>query len=285
VEIITSRANAKVKQVRALRRRKERREQGLYVVEGISHVGHAVSAGVVEYVLYSPELLTSAFGSDLVRQQSDKGVPCYAAGAEVLSYVAAKDNPQGIVAVARIPGTALADLGQAACPWMVAVVAAQDPGNVGTILRTIDAVGAGGLILIGECVDPYHPTSVRASMGALFWHPVAEVEGFGEFAGWAAAGGYEIYGTSAHAGEDYLASGPYRRPCVLLLGSERQGLAPEQLSVCGRVLSLPMLGRTSSLNLSVAAGVLLYAMLAGFPPGVTPRPGSRPGAPDPGFLR
>lgn len=261
--LITSPQNAKVKRLRVLKRRKERRRQGLYLVEGIHHVGQAASAGVLESVLYAPQLLGGVYARRLVEELTDR-VPCEEVTAEVLATVAGKENPQGIVAVARIQGASLPDLDPRSHPWVVAVVSAQDPGNAGTILRTIDAVGASALVLIGESVDPYHPTSVRASMGALFWHPVVEEAAFADFVGWAAEGGYEVYGTSARSGEDCLGAVRCRRPCVLLLGGEREGLASEQLAVCRRVLRLPMYGRTSSLNLSVAAGVILYAMLAGF---------------------
>jgi TrmH family RNA methyltransferase len=261
--MITSRANAKIKQIRALKRRKERRELGLYLVEGIHHVGQAASAGVLDAILYCPELLTSAFAHQLVADQSAGGVPCHAATPDVFSTVAEKGNPQGIVGIARMRRVSLDALGPDGFDWGVAVVAPQDPGNVGTILRTIDAVGASGLILLDETVDPYHPTSVRASMGAIFWHPVVET-GFAHFAAWAARHGYLVYGTSACAGEDYLQVDGYEKPCILLLGSERDGLPQDQTPVCHRLVRIPMSGKISSLNLSVAAGVMLYAMLERF---------------------
>jgi TrmH family RNA methyltransferase len=109
-------------------------------------------------------------------------------------------------------------------------------------------------------VDPFHPSAVRASMGALFWYPLVRAS-FDDFARWASQGGYTIYGTSAHAAADYRELKAYPRPAILLLGSERQGLSAEQAAVCHHMLRLPMLGRGTSLNLAVAAGVMLYAML------------------------
>lgn len=262
--MITNPGSARVKRVRALKRRRERRRQGLYLVEGIHHVGQAASAGVVESLLYAPKLLSSRYALRLVRELAER-MPCDAVTAEVFSSLAGKQHPQGILAVARMRRTSLEELDPREFPWGVALVAAQDPGNVGTVLRTIDAVGASGLILIGESVDPYHPTCVRASMGSLFWYPVVEVAAFNDFASWARANAYHIYGTSAHAGDDCLSSAAlYRRPCILLLGGEREGLAAGQLSSCERVLRLPMYGRASSLNQAVAAGVLLYRLLDSF---------------------
>jgi TrmH family RNA methyltransferase len=258
--MITSHANPKIKQARALRQRKEREAAGLYLVEGLFHIGEALAAGAgVEYICYAPDLLEGDFARRLVEQASADGIPCWATSAEVLAAVAEKENPQGVVAVVRQRHIPLETLAPHNFSWGVAAVAPQDPGNVGAILRTIDAVGAHGLILLDSSVDPYHPTAVRASMGALFWHPVVMAR-FDEWAAWARGHGYHVIGSSAHGETDYRTVA-CERPLVLLLGSEREGLSPEQMAVCERVIRLPMHGRVSSLNLAVAAGVLLYGIL------------------------
>jgi TrmH family RNA methyltransferase len=123
----------------------------------------------------------------------------------------------------------------------------------------VDAVGASGLILLENSVDPYHPSAVRASMGALFWYPVIQTT-YADFIAWAKAGAYTLYGTSAHGKTDYRSVEHYRFPLILLLGSEREGLSAEQVSQCDQVLRMPMHGRVTSLNLAVAAGIMLYAM-------------------------
>jgi TrmH family RNA methyltransferase len=258
---ITSRANPKIKQLRLLRERKHRQAAGLYLIEGIRPVGEAVEAGApLEALYYAPDLLDSPYARELVHSQFAAGLPCYALSAEVFEAVAGRENPAGLLAVGRARWTALADLKPDNFPWGVALVAPQDPGNIGTILRTLDAAGASGLILLESSADPFHPGAVRASMGMLFWHPLAQAS-FDEFAGWAAQYGYHLYGTSAHASLDYRAVPRYERPRVLLLGSEREGLSAEQAQACEAVVSLPMRGRATSLNLAVAAGVMLYAML------------------------
>jgi TrmH family RNA methyltransferase len=261
MEIITSRSNPKVKDARALRQRKARQESGLFLIEGIRHVGEAVESGVrLESIFYAPEQLRSEFANALVDAQRSAGVACYAVSADVMESLADKDNPQGLLAVARPPHTRLSDLTPANFTWGVALVAPQDPGNLGTILRTIDAVGAGGLLLLDSTLDAYQPAVVRASMGALFWHPLVEAT-FAEFLAWATSHGYHIYGTSAHASEDYRAFQHFATPRILLLGSEREGLSPEQMAACHTRLRLPMKGKSTSLNLGVAAGVFMYAML------------------------
>jgi TrmH family RNA methyltransferase len=267
MELITSRNNPKIKQTRALLQRRARQEAGLFLVEGIRHVGEAVEAaeagrvGQIEAIYYAPDLLTSSFGRELVDRQSRRNVPCYATTPEVFASLAEKENPQGLLAVVRPAHILLADLTPENFAWGVALVAPQDPGNIGTILRTIDAVGATGLLLLDGGADPYHPSAVRASMGAIFWSRLAEAS-FSEFAGWARQHQYAILGTSAHASRDYRSLDAYPRPVILLLGSEREGLTQEQSAVCTGLISLPMRGRVTSLNLAVAAGVLLYDMLA-----------------------
>ncbi len=260
---ISSRSNPKIKLIRALlQQRKERRATGLFVVEGIRHAGEAVQAGAsIEYLCYAPELLTSEFAAQLIAQQSGRGIPCLSVAADVFADLAEKDNPPGILAVVQQPKANLEQLTALRHPWLVALVAPQDPGNIGTILRTIDAVGASGLLLLDHSADPFHPSAVRASMGTLFWRPVVMAE-FAHFAAWVAQQGYTLYGTSAHAPQDYRQVERYASPRILLMGSERQGLTPEQAASCHALLSLPMQGHATSLNLAVATGVMLYHMLS-----------------------
>jgi TrmH family RNA methyltransferase len=185
---------------------------------------------------------------------------------EVFAGLAEKQNPQGLLAVIRQPHQTLQELDPPRASWLVALVAPQDPGNIGSILRCIDAVKASGLLLLDDpahnqhSADPYHPGAVRASMGALFWYPLVQAP-FAEFAAWAAGQAYHVYGSSARASQAYDQVGSYARRRVLLLGSEREGLFPNQAAACQTMLRMPMLGRVTSLNLAVAAGVMLYKML------------------------
>lgn len=258
---MTSSSNPNLKLARSLRQRKVRDETGLFLVEGIFHVGEAIASGAeVEYIYYAPDLLTSEFARELIRQRSEQGLPCYATTPENFGSLAGKENPQGIVAVVRQRPIPLPHLNPQNFGWGVALVAPQDPGNVGAMLRTIDAVGASGLLLLDGGVDPYHPAAVRASMGALFWRPIVRAE-FADFARWAREHTYHVYGTSAQGNTDYREIAGYNRPLVLLLGSEREGISPEHAALCQQLIRLPMRGHVTSLNLAVAAGIMLYAML------------------------
>jgi len=250
--LITSLSNPLIKQARALRQKKARIESGLFLVEGIHHVGEAIEAGWdVENVFYASSVLTSAFAHDLITRLSFSPQPVTP---QVMESLADKENPQGILAVARQRKAQLKDLKP--MTRAVALISPQDPGNVGTILRTMDAVGVDTLFLLDGGVELYHPTVVRASMGTLFWKSIVQTS-FDEFVQWAHGIGYELIGTSAHADMDYQTL-TLNTPWILVLGNEQKGLSPEQSQACDVTVSLPMKGRVSSLNLSVAASVLLY---------------------------
>jgi TrmH family RNA methyltransferase len=257
--ILTNPRNPDIKQVRQLHQRKVRDETGLFLVEGIRHVGEAIAAGAaIAYLCYAPDLLKSEFAHDLLEKQRRAGARVYALAPDIFRSLADKDNPQGILAVVKRPNLQLANLQPTTHPWLVALVAPQDPGNVGAVMRTIDAVGASGLILLDGGADPGHPNAVRASLGSLFWMPVVNAD-FASFTTWAKAQGYRLVGTSEKAAAEYRAV-DYARPVILLMGSERDGLTPAQEAACDVMARLPMTGRVTSLNLAVATGVMLYAM-------------------------
>jgi TrmH family RNA methyltransferase len=235
-----------------LRQRKARDETGLFLVEGIHHVGEALAAGwEIHAILYVPDRLKSEYGRDLLARFSGR---LEAVTSEALESASGKENPQGILAIVHQKPSQITHLPPVRRG--VALVEPQDPGNLGTIVRTLDAVGADVLFALDGGVDQYHPTAIRAGMGASFWIPVVE-SSFGEFDAWRRPRALQLIGTSAHAETDYRACTP-AEPWILLLGSEQKGLSADQLSACDVTVSLPMRGKTSSLNLAVAAGILLY---------------------------
>jgi TrmH family RNA methyltransferase len=177
----------------------------------------------------------------------------------VLDSLADKENPQGIVAVVRQKTTLLELLSPQTIKYAVALVAPQDPGNVGTILRTLDAVGGDGLFLLDGGVDLFHPSVVRASMGAIFWKPVVKAT-FSEFIAWARRYRFQLIGASAHAEMDYRNVKLEEVLSILVLGNEQKGLSKDQLAICDVAVKIPMHGKASSLNLAVAASVLLYSL-------------------------
>lgn len=257
-DLITSPSNPLIKQARALRQRKARQESGLFLVEGILHVGEAAEAGWdIESLFYCPERLRSDFGRELVERLMAKNIRCAQVSEAAFESFAEKENPQGIAALVRQKHLTLDDLPPFSL--VAALVAPQDPGNIGSILRTIDAAGADGLLLLEGGADPYQPACVRASMGTIFWKPFVQTD-FEAFAHWSKAGGFRVIGTSAHATARLVDIKLDENPTSLLLGSEQKGLSPEQAALCDDLLSLPMRGRASSLNLAVAAGIFLYGL-------------------------
>jgi TrmH family RNA methyltransferase len=260
MEIIKSKQNSKVKLVRALHERKTRDAEKLFLVEGTFHVGTALenNAGF-EYVLYSPAMLRGEFAKSLAAEFEKRNIPAFEVEREILEGLSEKENPQGMLAVVHQRPAPLNQFRLSASQLAVAAVAPQDPGNVGTMLRTIDAAGAAALILLDGGVDAWHPHAVRAGMGAHFTKSIVPAT-FAEFAGWAKEHSYPIIGSSAKAELDYRKA-QYALPGVLLLGSEREGLTAAQQAACTQVVRLPMRGKVTSLNLSVAAGVLIYEIL------------------------
>lgn len=255
--IIASLTNTRIKHVRSLHHRQERERSGLFFTEGIRQIAEAVQLDApVEQIIYAPDLLKSKFALDIVQQQQAQGISCLAVTAEVFKSLSVKEGPQGIGAVLRQRWEALDQLrmGNELC-W-IALDAAQDPGNIGTILRTSDAVGSAGVILLGHSADPYDSNAVRASMGAIFSQRLIRAS-FDDFTRWKKQQHVSVVGTSGAATTDYRHA-YYARPLVLLMGSEREGLSPEQQTICDLIVSIPMVGRSDSLNLAVATGIVLY---------------------------
>ncbi len=258
VDSISSKSNSLLKTVRSLNTKKGRDESNSFLVEGLLHVGEAFEAEWdISTLIYCPQLLISEFGIHLVTKIQDKQIKCVPVTPEAFSSIAEKENPQGILAVVSQKKLELPD--HLPFSFSIALVSPQDPGNVGTILRTIDAAGADSLILLDGGVDPYHPSVIRASMGSIFWKPFYSIK-FTDFSSWSLKNKIRIIGTSAHSTQDYREIKLDSRPTLLLLGSEQKGLLPEQLKICDDLVSLPMMGRATSLNLAVAAGIFMYKL-------------------------
>ena len=298
---IASLQNPRIKAIRTLSQRKRRQETGLFFAEGIRLAGEAVQTGAdIEAVVFAPDLLRSDFGRDTVRRAGVEGVEILEVSAEVFRSLSGKDGPAGIGVVARQRWTALdevevglggggasandvaandasaasdADANAAASDTVAADAAAADdalgwvvledvgnPGNLGSILRTCEATGAMGAILLGDTVDPYDPASVRGSMGAVFSQRIVRTS-LEVLIQWKHRNGIPMIGTSDAATADYR-SATYAPPLLLGLGGEQHGLSKQFMDACDTAVRIPMAGRADSLNLAVAAGVMLYEVLS-----------------------
>jgi RNA methyltransferase, TrmH family len=262
-EMITSAANPLVKRVRLLADRKHRRREGAFVVQGIQPVWQAVEAGAdLEVLIVAPDLLRHPGAVSMVAGQEAAGVRVARLSSEVFGRITDREGPSGLAAIVRMPslrspGELGVELGGEPGALFVALHSAGNPGNLGTIIRTASAVGAAGVVLIGPSADPYDPAAVKASMGALFTMPVAAVASAAEFLGWARAASVRVAATSAQASVSCW-DADLSLPLAVLLGSEGAGLPDELIDAADLRVAIPMTGTAESLNLAVAAGILLY---------------------------
>ena len=257
--LITSRANPKIKEIRRLFTRKYRQRTGLFFVEGLQLVEEAVAMHAdITTLVVAPELLSEESAKGLVSVRERAEVPCLEVTGEVFSSISPRDGQQGIGAVACQRWDSLDDIGPATDFCWVAADQIRHPGSLGTILRVCDAVGGEGVILIGDASDPYDPTAVRASLGAVFSQRLAKAS-FGEFAAWRQRQNCFVVGTSPTSSTDYRAVS-YGTPAVLFMGSDRRGLSAEQQAICDVMVRIPMVGRCDSHHVAVATGIVLYEM-------------------------
>lgn len=256
--LITSHSNATVKAVKALHMRKTRQETGQFLAEGLKIVTEAIELG------QAPKVLIHG-GDDARHPLLQKAIAAtYEARGEVievnreiLEKIARRDNPQAVLAVFDQVFTPLEALSPHSADVWVALHMVRDPGNLGTIVRTADAAGCGGVILVGDCCDPYSVEAVRATMGSIFAVPIVKARE-AEFIAWRAKWPGSVVGTLLTATVDHR-SADYRRPTLILMGNEQAGLTPELAAVCDLNVKIPMRGRADSLNLSVATGIMIYA--------------------------
>jgi RNA methyltransferase, TrmH family len=254
---ITSTTNERLKRIRALRTRKERERAGLAYVEGIRAVGEAVQLRAdIETLIVAPDLLRSDFALNLVQQARADGVDVLELSGGAFETISQREGPQGLAAIVRQRWDSLALVRPRGGDCWVALAGVQDPGNLGTILRTAEATGAPGVILLDSSVDAYDPSAMRASTGAIFSRRLVRTTSEG-FAPWLRERNVAVVGTSDAATASYRDLA-YPAPMVLLMGSERAGLTHEQRALCGEVVRIPMAGRVDSLNLAVATGIVLY---------------------------
>ena len=258
---ITGFSNPTVKALRALRDKKHRKREGRFLAEGLRLLTDAREAGRL------PETLVMASARDPHPLLEALEADVAAAGGEViettpdiLSKITGKDNPQAVLGVYAEFDTSLGAIDRTAAPiWLVAQ-ALRDPGNLGTMLRTGDAVGAGGLILIDDCADPFSAEAVRASMGAVFTQSIAQA-GWDEFIAWLRAGEGQLVAASLRDAVPYRGA-PYAAPCFVLVGNESRGLPEDYEAACDLRVTMPMKGRADSHNAAIAAAVLAYEVLA-----------------------
>ncbi len=258
---ITGFSNPTVKFLRSLREKKHRKASGKFLAEGLRLLTDARECGHVPEILVmassrDPHPLLDALEADVLSAGGD----VLEMSEDLLAKVSGKDNPQAVAGVFAEFDTSLATIDRSTARiWLVAQ-ALRDPGNLGTMLRTGDAVGAGGLILIDDCADPFSVEAVRASMGAVFTQRIAQAR-WEEFLPWLRGGDGQLVAASLRDAVDYRGA-PYAAPCFVMVGNESRGLPEDYELACDLRVTMPMKGRADSLNAAVAAAVLAYEVLA-----------------------
>lgn len=259
-DLITSAANPVVKRVRLLADRKHRRREGAFVVEGPQPVWRAVAAGrAIEVLIVAPDLLANPDAARMVDDQESAGVRVARVSSDLFLRLSDRDGPAGLMAVVRGAIGGLDAFDPPADTVVVALHQPANPGNVGTIIRTADATGAGGVVLVGSSADPLAPASVKASMGSLFAVPVAHAADADALLTWAGTHDRPVYAVTGSGRRDHW-DADYPPGTVLLLGSEGPGLPDDLAARCDDSVRIPMTGTAESLNLATAASVILYEL-------------------------
>lgn len=258
--LITSLANDRIKAIRALDMRKERKATGQFVAEGASILITARERGARPRTLvFRNGGLEAGAPRAYVDWALREGVEVLEVSPAVMEKIAARDNPQSLLGVFDQLWQPLPEPSRVARDATYVVLEeVRDPGNLGTIVRTADAVGAAGVVLVGTTCDPFARECVRATMGSMFAVPLTRCSRE-EFLAWRADWPGDVVGTHLEAREDFRAA-IYAAPTLLVMGGEGPGLSDSLTRACSKLVKIPMAGRLDSLNLAVATALALYQM-------------------------
>ena len=255
MKAVSSLKNPAVQAARALRDARERARQGAFVLDGEHMVGEALSACPDRVrALFVDEARVETYAGLIALAQRAE---CYSVPAHVLAAISQVKTPQGVAAVCAMPPSLAPEaLGER----LILLENVQDPGNVGTVLRTLDAAGFDGCILTPGCADPFGPKALRATMGSVFRVPLCFVPDAAEAARALNARGYATLAAVLDGGDFYRRPPLPARLCVLI-GNEGAGLTGQAQDACTHRFRLPMRGGAESLNAAVAAAVMMYDLI------------------------
>ncbi|MEC9246400.1 MAG: RNA methyltransferase [Pseudomonadota bacterium] len=258
VKEVTSLTNPIIKDIRALAQKKYRDREHAFIAEGQKLVIDAFDAGwTIRTLLYAKAGRGNEAVERLAARTVASGGLVLIVSEKVLSTITKRDNPQMVVGVFEQKTMRLETVKPADGEVWVALDRVRDPGNLGTVLRTVDAVGAKGVILVGDCTDPFSFETVRATMGSIFAVPIVRT-GEEAFLAWRKGFAGRVVGTHLKGSVDYRTVDYRNGPVLLLMGNEQQGLPDQLAESCDTLVRIPQAGRADSLNLAVATGVMLY---------------------------
>ncbi len=263
---ITSPANPAFKSLKSLNEKKGRKAEGLFLAEGLRVCTEALQTGhVPRYLIFAADAEAHPLTEALIAATIAARGMAIRSTRDLLHRLTGKDNPGAVAAAYAIPDTGLDRIDRGTAKLWVVAENLKDPGNLGTMLRTCDATGAGGVILLDQSCDPFSLEAVRASMGGLFTKRVAQASA-ADFFSWLRGGEGELVGAALDGHTvDYRAH-RFAAPTFLFMGNEQSGLPPDYAAQCDALVRLPMKGTADSLNVAVATAVLLYAALGQFEP-------------------
>ncbi len=255
--VITSESNSMIKHVKSLAMKKSREKHRQFVIEGLRMVDEAIRHQVpLEYLLYTDHLLEINGGAELL-QRLPQGLQVFNIPDKLLRLLTDTENPQGLVAVVKMQETCLHDLRLKEDLFLLVLDRLQDPGNMGTIIRTAEAAGVDGIILTKGSVDPFNSKNLRATMGAIFHIPIFQCNDNNEWLSFVKEKGIRVLASGLEGSVDYC-SPSYAGNIAIVIGNEANGVSEELLNLADSVVKIPIFGRIESLNASVAAAILIY---------------------------
>ncbi len=258
VKEITSLANPLVKDIKALALKKYRDQHGAFIAEGLKLIIDAFELGwSIQTLVFAKAARDNASVQKVAARTVASGGTVLEVTEKVLTAITRRDNPQAVVGVFSQRLSSLDSIRPENDDVWVALDRIRDPGNLGTVIRTVDAVGAKGVILVGETTDPFSLETVRATMGSIFAVPIARATPEA-FLAWRQGFPGLVAGTHLKGAVDYRSVTYARRPVLLMMGNEQQGLPENLAASCDKLLRIPQAGRADSLNLAVATGVMLF---------------------------
>lgn len=254
---ITSSKNPKIKEIKSLYRRKNRWNTGLFIIEGVKIVEECIDNNYsLENIIYSDELFNTNGGIEIYeRIRAYENLICVPNS--LFKEISDTENPQGIMALAKITERPIEDLYKKENPFILFLEEIQDPGNMGTIIRTADAFNLDGIIVSEGSVDIYNPKVIRSTMGSIFRTPIYHIEDSIETIERLKSMGFGIFATSLQ-GEDYIYNMDFKNPSLILIGNESKGLSNELHSLAHQWIKIPILGGAESLNVAIATSIIIY---------------------------
>ena len=258
VKEVASVSNPIVKDIRALAQKRTREETGLFLAEGLKLVIDALDAGwEIETLVAAKAKISEPLLERTAARTIAAGADVLEASEKVLAAIARRDNPQSAIGVFRRRTVRPETIDFGKDGVVVVLDRVRDPGNLGTILRTADAAGVKGVVLVGECVDAFSIEAVRATMGSIFSVPLARLDEEG-FLAWRRGFSGLVVGTHMTGATDYRKPTYAGRPTMLLMGNEQAGLTERLAGACDTLVRIPQVGRADSLNLAVATALMIF---------------------------